>query len=99
MTKCHLGHKNTWPTKERSEGPALSLGFLSEYSAAVHVDVIHPLSLTAVQDDPEPDFKKKKATVARPKPQVVEFVKLRAPIRNLVSPIGHWNLTLSLIHI
>ena len=29
---------------------------------------------------------------AQPKPQVDEFVKLRAPIRNLVATIGDWNL-------
>ncbi len=58
----------------------------------MHVDVIHATSLSAVEDDPEPDFKKKTAVVSRPKPQVDEFVKLRAPIRNLVATVGDWNL-------
>ena len=45
-----------------------------------------------MEDDPEPDFKKKSAVVNRPKPQVDEFIKLRAPIRNLVATVGDWNL-------
>ena len=66
--------------------------FAAEYSAAVHVDVVHPLSLSAVEYDPEPKYKKKTATVSRPKPQVDEFVKRRAPIRNLMATVGDWNL-------
>ena len=66
--------------------------FAAEYSAAIHVDVLHALSLSAVEDDPEPNYKLKKATVSRPKPQVDEFIRLRAPIRNLVSTVGDWNL-------
>ena len=71
MTKCHLSsNKITWPAEERSKDNALTLMFAAEYSAAVHVDVIHALSLSAVEDDPEPNYKLKKATVSRPKPQV-----------------------------
>jgi len=93
MQKCHLStSKITWPHEDRSKGGALSLMFCAEYSAAVHVDLIHAISLSAVEDDPEPDFKKKTATVSRPKPQVDEFIRLRAPIRNLVSTVGDWNL-------
>ena len=66
--------------------------FAAEYSAAVHIDVIHAISPSAIEDDPEPSFKKKTAVVSRPKPQVDEFVKLRAPIRNLVATVGDWNL-------
>ena len=93
MQKCHLSSsKITWPHEDRSKDGALTLMFAAEYSAAVHVDVIHALSLSAVEDDPEPNFKKKTAVVDRPKPQVDEFVKLRAPIRNLVATVGDWNL-------
>ena len=94
MTKCHLGDRITWPAPERSEaeGKALTFRFLSEYSAAVHVDIIHALSLAAVEDDPESNFKLKKATVVKPKLQVDEFMRIRAPIRNLVSNVGYWNL-------
>ena len=81
MQKCHLSSsKITWPHEDRSKDGALSLMFAAEYSAAVHVDVIHALSLSAVGDDPEPNFRKKTAVVNRPKPQVDEFIKLRAPI-------------------
>ena len=58
----------------------------------MQVDVIHAISLSAVKDDLEPDFKKKTAVVSWAKPQVDEFVKLRAPIRNLVATVGDWNL-------
>ena len=93
MQKCHLSSsKITWPHEDRSKEGALSLLFAAEYSAAVHVDVIHALSLSAMEDDPEPDFKKKIGSVNRPRPQVDEFIKLRAPIRNLVATVGNWNL-------
>jgi hypothetical protein len=44
-TKCHLSKFPVWPSKGRSEGNALSLNFLAQYSAAVHVDLLHSLSL------------------------------------------------------
>ena len=64
------------------------MGFLAAYSAAIHVDVVHAMSLAAMHDDPDTDWRKKRAAVHKPKPQVQEFIKLRANIWNLVSPIG-----------
>ena len=71
MTKCHLDRrKMTLPCKERSDGQALILGYLAAYSATIHVDVIHTLSLSAMHDNPDTDGKKKRSAVHRPKPQV-----------------------------
>ena len=44
-TKCHLRKFLVWPMQGRSEGDALTLDFLSQYSAAVYVDLFHSLSL------------------------------------------------------
>ena len=44
-TKCHLGRLPVWPMQGRSEGDALTLDFLAQYSASVYVDLFHSLSL------------------------------------------------------
>ena len=82
MTKCHLGQKITWPAKERSEagGKALTFKFLSEYSAAVHVDVIHALSLSAVKKGSQ-KYRKlllmSKGTPSAPKANIERDWKIR----------------------
>ena len=43
-TKCHLGKFPVWPMQGRSEGDALTLDFLAQYSASVYVDLFHSLS-------------------------------------------------------
>ena len=43
MSKCHLSKFPVWPSKGRSEGKALMLNFLAQYSAAIHVDLLHLL--------------------------------------------------------
>jgi hypothetical protein len=44
-TKCHLSKLPVWPKQGRSEGDALTLDFLAQYSAAFYVDLFHFLSL------------------------------------------------------
>ena len=90
-TKCYLSSRITWPTKERSEDRDLSIEFLAKYSAAIRVHLMHSLSICEREDNPEREFKKKASL--RSKPQVAEFVRLRAPIRNLAMSMGLWDLS------
>jgi hypothetical protein len=68
-TKFHLSKFLVCPSKGRSEGNALTLYFSAEYSAAVHVDLLHSLSL-------EEHTKDKNKTVTRTVPKVGPFVML-----------------------
>ena len=84
MSKCHLSKFPVWPSKGRSEGNALTLNFLAQYSAAIHVDLLHSLSL-------EQHTKDKNKAITRTVPKVGPMIVLRASVQNMVMGIQQWN--------
>ena len=77
MSKCHLSKFPVWPSKGRSEGNALTLNFLAQYLAAIHVDLLHSLSL-------EHNTKDKNSVITRTVPKVGPMIVLRASVQNMV---------------
>ena len=78
---------------------SLSVGFLSEYAAAVQVDYAHALSRTIRSDlhavDPQTKYQ-----VLRPKltrDGVVAMVKERSRLQNMNSTESDWNEAVNLI--
>ena len=84
MSKYHLSKFPVWPSKGRSEGNALTLNFLAQYSAAIHVDLLQSLSL-------EQHTKDKNKAITRTVPKVGPVVVLRASVQNMVMGIQQWN--------
>ena len=84
MSKCHLSKFPTWPSQGRSEGNALTLEFLAKYSAAVHVDLLHSLSL-------EQNCKERNKPITRTAPKVGQMIVARATVQNMVMAIQQWN--------
>ena len=80
----HLSKFPVWPSKGRSEGNALTLDFLAQYSAAVYMDLFHSLSL-------EEHTKDKNKTVTRTVPKVGPMIVRRASVQNMVMGIQQWN--------
>jgi hypothetical protein len=80
MNKCHLSKFLVWPSK----GNALTLNFLAQYSAAIHVDLLHSLSL-------EQHTKDKNSAIPRTVPKVGPMIVLRASVQNMVMGIQQWN--------
>jgi hypothetical protein len=83
-TKCHLSKFPVWPKQGRSEGDALTLGFLAQYSDTVYVDLFHALSL-------EEHTKDNLVKVTRTVPKVGPMIVSRASVQNLVMGIQQWN--------
>jgi hypothetical protein len=69
----------------RSEGDALTLEFLSQYSASVYVDLFHSLSL----EEHTKDIKEKST---RTVPKVGQMITSWAPVQNLVMVIQNWKM-------
>jgi hypothetical protein len=85
MRKCHLSRWPAWPTEGRSRGNALTLNFLTQYCAAVMVDMLHSLSIEENSQD-------KSKKIERSTPKVKEMLAARVTVQNLVSDIQAWNL-------
>jgi hypothetical protein len=71
MNKCHLSKFPVWRSKGRSEGNTLTLNFLAQYLAAIHVDLLHSLSL-------EQHTKDKNSAISRTVPKIGPMIVLRA---------------------
>ena len=84
MRKCHLSRWPAWPTEGRSRGNALTLNFLTQYCAAVMVDMLHSLSI-------EENTQDKTKKIVRSTPKVKEMLAARINVQNLVSDIQVWN--------
>jgi hypothetical protein len=76
----HLSKIPVWPSKGRSEGNALTLDFLAQYSAAVYVDLFPSLLL-------EEHTKDKNKTVTRTVPKVGPMIVRRPSVQNMVMGI------------
>ena len=84
MQKCALGPTPTWMTRSRSTGKALTLQFLSEYSASVYADYLYAIKLTKVRS-----YKERK-DLGHPRPETDAMSKVRAEEPNVVMPIQVW---------
>ena len=77
MRRTYLSRRPTISSEGRSIDGKLTPGFLGEYAAAVHVDLLHSLSLAKFED--LPDKKAREGVkISRPKPQTARFINFRA---------------------
>jgi hypothetical protein len=83
-TKCHHSKFPVWPKQGRSEGDALTLDVLAQYSAANYVDLFPSLFL-------EEHTKDKTVTVTRIVPKVGPMIVRSASVQNLVMGIQEWS--------
>ena len=90
MKRCFLSRKQTLPEEGRSVGGFLTPKFLGTFAAAVHVDLLHSLSLVKYEALPD-KATRDKFKVVKPRTQVARFINLRATMQNLLVSTEDWN--------
>jgi hypothetical protein len=75
MQKCHLPRWPVWPLKGRSNGNALTLEFLTSYSTAVMVELLHSLSIE--ENSKLPKLQQSAKNIVKLTPRVGDMITMR----------------------